>query len=135
MSIVDILAPWTAVNDALGLATPIRDAAHHAEMLAFVDEAFERFGSDDAHPIFGLVSIVADRIREYEARVHPWPELPPHELLRALMVEHDIKQSELPEVGPQPVVSEVLAGKRALNLRQVAALAARFHVPMEVFTV
>ncbi|MBN8285499.1 transcriptional regulator [Zoogloea sp.] len=135
MSIVDILAPWTAVNDALGLATPIRDEAHHAELLAFVDEAFERFGDDDAHPIFGLVSIVADRIREYEARVHPWPELPPHELLRALMVEHDIKQSELPEVGPQPVVSEVLSGKRALNLRQVAALAARFHVPMEVFTV
>lgn len=135
MSIVDIVAPWTAVNDALGLATPIRDAAHHAELLAFVDEAFERFGGDDAHPIFGLVSIVADRIREYEARVHPWPELPPHELLRALMVEHDIKQGELPEVGPQPVVSEVLAGKRALNLRQVAALAARFHVPMEVFTV
>jgi len=135
MSIVDILAPWTAVNDALGLATPIRDEAHHAEMLAFVDEAFERFGGDDAHPIFGLVSIVADRIREYEARVHPWPELPPHELLRALMVEHDIKQSELPEVGPQSVVSDVLSGKRALNLRQVAALAARFHVPMEVFTV
>ena len=135
MSIVDILAPLTAVNDALGLATPIRDEAHHAEMLAFVDEAFERFGGDDAHPIFGLVSIVADRIREYVARVHPWPELPPHELLRALMVEHDIKQSELPEVGPQPVVSDVLSGKRALNLRQVAALAARFHVPMEVFTV
>lgn len=134
MSIADILAPWTAVNDALRLATPIRDAAHHAELRAFVDEAFERFGGDDAHPIFGLVSIVADRIREYEARVHPWPELPPHELLRALMVEHDIKQSELPEVGPQPVVSDVLSGKRALNLRQVAALAARFHVPMEVFT-
>lgn len=90
MSIVDIVASWTAVNDALGLATPIRDEAHHAELLAFVDEAFERFGGDDAHPIFGLVSIVADRIREYEARVHPWPELPPNELLRALMVEHDI---------------------------------------------
>ncbi len=56
-------------------------------------------------------------------------------IFRALMVEHDIKQSELPEVGPQPVVSDVLSGKRALNLRQVTALAARFHVPMEVFTV
>jgi len=36
-------------------------------------------------------------------------------------------------VGPQSVVSEVLHGKRALNLRQVKALAARFHVPMEAF--
>jgi HTH-type transcriptional regulator/antitoxin HigA len=39
----------------------------------------------------------------------------------------------LPEVGSQGVVSEVLAGKRALNLRQVQALAQRFRVPMEMF--
>jgi hypothetical protein len=29
--------------------------------------------------------------------------------------------------------AEALAGKRALNLRQIAALAKRFHVPMAVF--
>ena len=77
MSVTDVLAPWAAINDALGLSAPIRDEAHYAELLAFVDEAFEQFGGNDEHPIFGLVSIVADRIREYEARVHPWPELPP----------------------------------------------------------
>jgi len=133
MSVTDILAPWVAVNDALGLATPIRDEAHYAELLAFVDETFEQFGGDDTHPIFGLVPIVADRIREYETRVHPWPDLPPHKLLRVLMTERGILQSELPEVGTQSVVSEVLAGKRALNLRQVKALADRFSVPMDVF--
>lgn len=133
MSVTDILASWTAVNDALGLSAPIRDEAHYGELLAFVEEVFERFGGDDAHPIFGLVSIVAERIREYEAQVHPWPDLEPHALLRELMSERGIKQSELPEVGTQSVVSEVLSGKRALNLRQVVALAARFHVPMEVF--
>lgn len=37
------------------------------------------------------------------------------------------------EVGPQSVASEVLAGKHKLNLREVTALARRFHVPMEVF--
>lgn len=133
MSVADILAPWAAVNAALGLAAPIRDEAHYAELLAFVDEAFEQFGHDDTHPIFGLVSIVADRIREYEARAHPWPELPPHALLRELMAERGFRQSDLPEVGTQSVVSEILAGKRALNLRQVKALAKRFGVPMEVF--
>lgn len=87
MSLTDILAPWAAVNDALGLAAPIRDEAHHAELLAFVDEAFERFGHDDTHPVFGLVSIVADRIREYEAQNHPWHALPAHALLREMMAE------------------------------------------------
>jgi HTH-type transcriptional regulator/antitoxin HigA len=48
------------------------------------------------------------------------------------MREHGLKQTDLPEVGSQGVVSEVLAGRRALNLRQVKALSARFRVPMDV---
>ena len=55
------------------------------------------------------------------------------EVVGALMAEHDLRQGDLPEVGTQSVVSEVLAGKRHLNLRQVKALAARFAVPMELF--
>ena len=43
------------------------------------------------------------------------------------------KQSDLPEVGPQSVVSEVLSGKRKLNVRQVSALAKRFRLPADVF--
>jgi HTH-type transcriptional regulator / antitoxin HigA len=39
----------------------------------------------------------------------------------------------LPEVGSQGVVSEVLKGKRELNIRQVRALAQRFHVSPAVF--
>lgn len=74
MSVADRLAPWATIDAALGLATPVRDDAHHAELLAFVDEAFERFGSNEGHPIFGLVWLVADRIREYEELAHPWPE-------------------------------------------------------------
>ena len=132
MNVSEILAPWGAVNAALGLAAPIRDDAHHAEMLAFVDECFERFGGDDAHPVFTLVALVAERIREYEGRVHPWPDnSTPASRLAFLMEQHGLRQCDLPEVGAQSVVSAVLAGKRALNLRQTQALARRFSVPME----
>lgn len=134
MSVTDILAPWAAVNDALGLAQPIRDEAHYQELLAFVEECFERFGDDDSHPVFALVSLAADRIRDYEDRTHPWPDTStPASVLAYLMEEHGLKQSELPEVGPQSVVSAILSGKRQLNLRQVKALAGRFRVPMELF--
>lgn len=133
MSVTDILGPWVAISDALGLSSPVRDEAHYQELLSFVDEAFARFGNDDLHPIFSLVAVVADRIREYEARVHPWPELAPHALLRELMNEHGLTQAELPEIGSQSVVSNILAGTRKLNLRQVKALSGRFGVPMEAF--
>lgn len=134
MNVSDVLAPWESVNALLGLSAPIRDEAHYSELLAFVDECFERFGGDEHHPIFALVDVVADRIREYEDRVHPWPDTStPASVLASLMQAHGLRQGDLPEVGSQGVISEVLAGKRALNLRQVQALAARFHTPVELW--
>ena len=53
--------------------------------------------------------------------------------IEKLRQEHDLSQSDLSEVGSQGVVSEILSGKRALNVRQIRALAARFHVSPAVF--
>ncbi|OGB26212.1 MAG: transcriptional regulator [Burkholderiales bacterium RIFCSPLOWO2_02_FULL_57_36] len=132
MNMTEVLAPWAAVNAALGLSTPIRDEAHYSELLTFVQDCFERFGEDERHPVFALVGVVAERIREYEGRVHPWPDnSTPASRLAFLMEQHGLRQSDLPEIGGQSVVSEVLSGKRQLNLRQTQALAKRFFVPME----
>jgi HTH-type transcriptional regulator/antitoxin HigA len=49
------------------------------------------------------------------------------------MEDHGLSQSDLPEVGSQGVVSEILSGKRDLNVRQIARLAARFGVSPAVF--
>jgi hypothetical protein len=55
------------------------------------------------------------------------------EMLRHCMEEHGLTQSDLPEAGSQGVVSEVLNGKRELNVRQIRALARRFQVAPAVF--
>jgi HTH-type transcriptional regulator/antitoxin HigA len=49
------------------------------------------------------------------------------------MEEHGLTQSDLPEVGSQGVVSDILRGKRELNVRQIRTLATRFHVSPAVF--
>jgi HTH-type transcriptional regulator/antitoxin HigA len=134
MSVTELLTSWETINTALGLSSPVRDDAHYAELLAFVDEVFEKFGHDDRHPIFTLVGLVAERIREYEDQAHPWPdESTPASRLAFLIDSHQLNQKDLPEIGPQSVVSEILSGKRQINLRQASALARRFGVPMEVF--
>ena len=46
---------------------------------------------------------------------------------------HGLRQSDLPEIGAQSVVSAILAGRRSLNVRQVKALAARFGIPAANF--
>ena len=133
MNVMDVVTPWVTVNESLGLNGPIRDEEHYEALLSFVDACFARFGADEFHPVFTLLDVVADRIRDYEERVHPWPALAPHDFLRLLMDEHGLNQKDLPEVGPQSVVSNLLCGKRKINLRQAKALAVRFKLPMEVF--
>lgn len=133
MNLQDISAHWLALHETLGLGAPIANEAQYEQALAFVEAVFDDVAADSAHPLDGLVDLLADRIREYEDRVHPWPDTStPATVLAGLMEEHGLKQSDLPEIGAQSVVSAVLAGKRQLNLRQVKALAKRFSVPLEV---
>jgi HTH-type transcriptional regulator/antitoxin HigA len=50
-----------------------------------------------------------------------------------IMEEHGLRQSDLPEIGTQGVVSEILSGVRELNVRQLRRLAKRFGVSAAVF--
>lgn len=134
MNVQDISAHWVALHEALGVASPIIDEAQYLRLLTAVDALVDQAGDDDTHPLWTFIAVVGDRIREYEDRAHPWPDTStPASVLASLMEEHGLKQTDLPEVGAQSVVSAVLAGKRSLNLRQVKALAQRFSVPLEVF--
>ena len=62
------------------------------------------------------------------------PDAAPNEVLRFLLDQHGLKQSDLAaEIGGQSVVSDILNGKRAINARQAKALAARFGVSAVAF--
>jgi HTH-type transcriptional regulator / antitoxin HigA len=74
MNLSDISTHWVALHEALGLGAPIADEAHYEQTLAVVDQLFDAVAADSAHPLGGLVEILADRIRAYEHRVHPWPD-------------------------------------------------------------
>lgn len=134
MSVSEVESTWLNLHGLLGIASPITDEQHYVRLAEFAEQMAEQLPDEHQHPMWALVHLVADRLQEYEQRVHPWPELSANELLRYLMDEHGLTQKDLPELGTQSVVSEVLSGKRALNLRQVKALAARFHLPMEAFS-
>ncbi|RLJ67659.1 helix-turn-helix domain-containing protein [Sulfurisoma sediminicola] len=132
MNMNDISAHWVALHEQLGLGAPVANKAQYRRLLACVEALMEDYDDRAGNPLGGLLLLLAERIREYEDRVHPWPDTTtPASLLAFLMEQHGLRQSDLPEVGSQSVVSAVLSGKRDLNLRQIKALAARFHVPME----
>ena len=134
MNLTDVTAHWLALHEALGLGAPIQSEAHYEEMLDAVNRLMSDTTSSDACAMAGLLALLADRIRTYEEQAHPWPDhSTPASRLAFLMQQHGLRQSDLPELGPQSVVSELLRGKRTLNMRQTVALAKRFALPMEVF--
>jgi HTH-type transcriptional regulator/antitoxin HigA len=55
------------------------------------------------------------------------------EALCFFMERDNLRQQDLPEIGNQAKVSEVLSGRRAINLRQAKDLALRFAVPLTLF--
>ena len=99
--------------------SPIRDGAHYASMTKILESLLDEVGSDESHPIMGLIDIVGDLVDDYEQQFHPLPQTNGVDALRFLMAQHDLKQTELHEIGSQGVVSEILTGKRELNLTEI----------------
>lgn len=134
MNARDLTASWRRFHETSGLGAPIADERQYEEALAAVGELMDELASDETGPVAGLVELLAERIQDYEARTHPWPDSStPAQVLRFLMDEHGMKQSDLAEVGSQGVVSEILRGKRELNVRQIGRLAEIFQVSPATF--
>ncbi|MDR2208746.1 MAG: helix-turn-helix domain-containing protein [Azoarcus sp.] len=129
----DIAQAWGVLHSALGLSDRIRDEAQYRHLVEFAESIAESLPDNKNEPLWGLVEIITDQVNDYEARHYPAPEVSGTDMLRFLMEQHGFKQSDLAEIGGQSVVSEVLSGKRSLNVRQIRALSKRFGVSPAAF--
>jgi len=102
-------------------------------MVATLEALLDESGGNEAHPAMGLVDIVGDLIEDYETEHHASIDATGIQALKFLMAQHGLKQGDLPEIGSQGVVSEILAGKQELNIRQVRLLGERFCVSPATF--
>ena len=125
----------TRAWETLGAAGigPIRNEQQYEERVHFLNALIDVVRDEEDHPLAGLLEILGELIEGYENTRDPMPEAEPRDVLHFLMEEHGLRQSDLPDIGSQGVVSEILAGKRAINTRQAKALAARFNVSPAVF--
>lgn len=120
---------WANISPLL----TIRNEKEYNAAIKRLNELLDEIGADEKHPLYSLLDTLGTLVHSYEEKHYPIPDVSGAEVLRFLMEEHGLTQSDLPEVGSQGVVSEILNGKRELNIRQVRALAGRFHVSAAVF--
>jgi HTH-type transcriptional regulator/antitoxin HigA len=127
-----LLPAWDAFRVATDIA-PIRSKAHYRRMIAVLEALLDEAAGDESHPAMSLADIVGDLIEDFEARRQRLPPATGVQALRFLMEQHGLKQGDLPEIGSQGVVSEILSGRRELNVRQIRALGERFRVSASTF--
>ena len=120
---------WRYVAPLLSKPTNDND---YDSLVEALDELLALVGDDEDHPLAGLASRVGDMIEAYDELRRPLPKAGGVEVLRYLMKEQGLGQGDLPEVATQSVISEVLAGKRQLNVHHIRALSDRFRVSADV---
>ena len=102
-------------------------------LVHILDGLIDEVGENESHPLVSLMETLGSLIESYEAQNIPEIEGSPSDVLKTLMEEHDLNQSDLPEIGSQGVISEILSGKRQFNVRQIKLLSNRFNVSAAVF--
>src|SRR5499426_539002 len=120
---------WTAISPLLS----IRNEHEYDLAVERLNRLLDEVGADEQHPLYTLLDTLGTLIHAYEEQHHPMPECSGVDVLRFLMDEHGLTQADLSEVGSQGVISDILRGKRVLNVRQIRALAKRFQVSPAVF--
>jgi len=139
-NMIEVTGKMTLVNEELQIhwmnIAPLLTIHNEREYNAAVkrlNELLDEIGDNEKHPLYGLLDTLGTLVHAYEEENYPIPDATGVEVLRFLMDEHSLTQSDLPEVGSQGVVSEILNGKRELNVRQVRSLAEKFKVSSAVF--
>ena len=120
---------WMALSPLLS----IRNEYEYDCAVERLNHLLDEVGTDEQHPLYTLLDTLGTLLHAYEEQHHPMPECSGVDVLRFLMDEHGLTQSDLSEVGSQGVISDILRGKRVLNVRQIRALAKRFQVSPAVF--
>ena len=111
----------------------IRTEDDYDKAVQLLNQLLDAGAADENSVLADLANSLGSLIGDYDDRHYRAEQLSPAATLRFLMQQHHLKQSDLPEVGTQGVISEILREKRALNVRQIKLLAARFDVPAGVF--
>lgn len=102
-------------------------------LVKILDDIIDEVGDNQNHKLAPVMETIGNLIENYEIQEYRINESSPVEVLKYLMQEHGLRQSDLKEIGSQGVVSEILTGKRTLNIEQVKRISNKFHVSPLVF--
>jgi len=105
----------------------------YQDLVNTLDSLIDEIGNDESHELAPVMETIGKLVENYEEQHYKINDSTPLDTLKYLMEEHSLKQSDLTEIGSQGVVSEILAGKRTLNIEQIKKISEKFNVSPLVF--
>lgn len=128
----EVTAHFRALSSVVPLHT-IHTGHDYDKAVSVLNMLLDAGAANETNPLADLANTLGALIGEYEDSHHQSEKVSPVNMLRFFMAQHNLTQSNFPEVGTQGVVSEILNGKRELNIRQIRAISKRFNVPAHLF--
>lgn len=121
---------WPTVSKVI---STIHSKSQYKSMVELLDSLIDEVSQKQDKVKESLIDTLGTLIKDYEDRSFYEPNGDAIGSLKYLMGEHGLKQSDLNPIGSQGVISEILNGKRKLNLRQITLLSEKFNVSPAVF--
>jgi HTH-type transcriptional regulator / antitoxin HigA len=112
---------------------PIRSDAELDRAIAVIDSLVIRKDLDSDQEDY--LDVLGDLVHKYEAEHDPLLAVSDSDMIRFLVDSNEMSQAELAEQSgiAESTISEILAGKRKLSRRHIAALSRVFRVSPSVF--
>jgi HTH-type transcriptional regulator/antitoxin HigA len=129
--LLQIIKHWNYISP---IVSEPKNQQQYKTLLKQWEDLVDLVGDNENHELIGLLDIVSYFLEKYKQQNDLIEKKATGvDVLKFLMQTHDLRQMDLAEIGSQGVVSEILSGKRRLNLRQIKELAIRFKVEPGTF--
>ena len=132
LAVQPLTAAWGTLHTLIPFF-PIRDQQHYEQAAEALSSLLDIVGEDEQHPLYDLTDTLGMLLFAYEEQHFQKPAVCGADVLRFLMQEHGLTAADLPEIGNEALLLDILAGKQSLTIEQVQMLARRFHVTAASF--
>ena len=120
---------WVAISSIFS----IQNEEQYDKAVEVLNILIDEVGTNEKHPLYSMLDTLGTVIYAYEEKHHSIPEASGADMLDFFMEEHELSTQDLPELGSESMVNEILEGRRILTVPQIRLLATRFHVSPAVF--
>ena len=141
------MAQAAFVDDILDLAEKarpfnrIQDAETYEQVLSYIETLMAHAADDENDFLHHIIHGMADAVEQYENQqvdIKEFEKAVSNEpadvaMLRLLMSQHNLKGTDLPEIGSKSNVSLILHGKRELTKEHIRKLSGRFGINPALF--